>query len=101
MFFLRSFSPEPFGTGIYLLGSMLDHSCVPNCTIGFLGRDLVVTATENIPVGKLSSTAFISYVNTLESTKSRNKKLREQWYFTCECEQCKNVRYVDNYCMKA
>ena len=89
--FFRSFSPEPFGIGIYLLGSIFNHSCVPNCTVGFLGRDLVVTATEDILAGNLSSKAFISYVNTMDDTKTRNRKLNENWFFTCKCSLCSDL----------
>ena len=85
---LRQFVPEPFGIGIYLLGSILAHSCVPSCHVKFLGRDLFITAREEIPASKLSTMATISYVNTMSDTKTRKKGLMENWFLTCNCALC-------------
>jgi len=87
-----SFSPEPFGIGIYLLGSVFNHSCIPNCTVGFLGKDLVVTATKDIPDGELAKTAFISYVNIMDNTNTRNDNLKKNWFFSCSCGLCSDLR---------
>ena len=54
---LRYSSPEPFGTGVYLLASIFDHSCCPNCTVVFQGREITVMATEEIPEGNISDVA--------------------------------------------
>ena len=31
----RLINPEAFGTGVYLMPSIIDHSCTPNCTVVF------------------------------------------------------------------
>merc|ERR1711970_148312 len=77
----RYSSPETFGIGLYLLGAVLDHSCVPNCSVKFQGRDLVVTANKKITSDDLSSNIFISYVNTMEDTRTRNMEIKENWFF--------------------
>jgi len=84
----RSFSPEPFGTGLYLLGAMFDHSCEPNCSIWFSGREIDVIATKDIPIGNITKNAFISYVNIMDDTQTRNENLQSDWYFTCKCRLC-------------
>ena len=87
----RDFSPEPFGIGLYLLGSLMGHSCVPNCSVTFLGRDLLITAREEIPADQVPSMATISYVSTIKDTKTRNKELMENWFLTCNCSLCLDV----------
>ena len=44
---------------------------MPSCQVKFLGRDLFITAKEEIAVDKLSTMATISYVNTMMDTKTR------------------------------
>merc|ERR1712013_284447 len=78
--------------GVYLLASMFDHSCVPNCTVVFQGRELSVMATEEIPMGDIPRVAFISYVNTMDDTKTRQLQQRAIWYFSCACSMCQNTR---------
>ena len=89
--------PEPFGTGVYLLASVFDHSCTPNCTVVFLGREIVVMATAEIPAGDIAEVAFISYINTIDDTATRRLQQRAIWYFQCQCSLCANLRYV-NFC---
>ena len=74
------------------MGSVFDHSCIPNCTVGFLGKDLVVTATKDIPDGDVAKTAFISYVNTMDNTNTRNDNLKKNWFFSCSCGLCSDLR---------
>ena len=72
----RTSTPEHFGTGVYLVASLLNHSCVPNCTVVFQGRQLAVVATKAIPAGDIPSVAFITYVNSLDDTMTRQDQLR-------------------------
>ena len=88
----RYTSPEPFGTGVYLLASIFDHSCTPNCTVVFQGREITVMATEEIPEGEISDVAFISYINTIDDTATRQVQQRAIWYFSCACSLCANLR---------
>ena len=47
-----------------------------------------MVATKDIPVGPIPSVAFITYVNSLDDTVTRQQQLRETWHFTCDCTQC-------------
>jgi len=84
--------PEPFGTGVYLLASVFDHSCTPNCTVVFQGRKIIAMATEEIPEGDIPDVAFISYINTIDDTNTRRLQQRAIWYFQCQCSLCANQR---------
>ena len=49
-------------------------------------------ATEEIPEGEISDVAFISYINTIDDTATRQLQQRAIWYFSCGCSLCANVR---------
>jgi len=85
----RIFSPEPIGIGLYLLGSLLGHSCVPNCSVKFLGRDLFIVAKEAISGISL---ATISYINTMSDTRTRRSELMDNWSITCTCSLCLDTK---------
>ena len=74
---------------------MFDHSCQPNISFWFSGRDLTVQAIKNIPVGNLTKNAFVNYVNIMEDTKTRNGILKKKWYFICKCNLCSDDRLID------
>ena len=50
-------------------------------------------AIKEIPVGNLTKNAFISYVNLMDDTKTRNEYLQKHWYFTCSCPLCSDPKY--------
>ena len=58
----RTSTPEHFGTGIYLVASLLNHSCSPNCTVVFQGRQLSIVATKDVPSGIRSYLSLCHYV---------------------------------------
>ena len=78
-------SSEPFGIGLYLLASKFDHSCSPNCTIVFQGREISVMAEQELSETSVPS---ISYVNTMLDTLSRQSQLKQNWFFECQCSKC-------------
>ena len=78
---------KPIGIGLYLAASRLDHSCVPNATVIFLGRKLKVRCIE--PVDNFKDVR-IAYTNIIHDTETRRKDLKEQYYFHCQCFQCRD-----------
>uniref|UniRef100_T1IMZ4 MYND-type domain-containing protein n=1 Tax=Strigamia maritima TaxID=126957 RepID=T1IMZ4_STRMM len=81
---------KKLGKGLYLGASILDHSCQPNASFVFDGPTLLLTATEDIPQLDASN-VFISYVGTLASTKERQDRLKQIYYFDCTCIKCQDV----------
>lgn len=79
---------RPLGTGLYPVVSLINHSCVPNSVLMFEGRLAVVRAMQHIPKG---SEVLISYVEIAGSTLTRQKALKEQYFFTCTCSRCINL----------
>ncbi|GFS41780.1 hypothetical protein Acr_00g0076420 [Actinidia rufa] len=66
---------RPLGTGL----------CFPNSVLVFEGRVAVIRAVQRIPKG---TEVFISYIETAGSTTTRQKALREQYFFSCACPRC-------------
>lgn len=83
----RHIASEPFGIGLFLLASKFDHSCSPNCTVVFQGRELRVMVEKNIHEGE---SPRISYVNTMMDTLTRQRQLQQNWFFQCQCKLCSN-----------
>ena len=53
---------------------------------------MAVIATKEIPVGNLTKNAFISYINIMEDTKTRQEQLQKNWFFTCKCALCRDTK---------
>ncbi|XP_022880187.1 histone-lysine N-methyltransferase ASHR1 isoform X2 [Olea europaea var. sylvestris] len=106
---------RPLGTGLYPVISIINHSCLPNSVLVFEGRLAVVRAVQHIPKGaefvSINTLHFeeslilscqwlpkvsISYVETAGSTITRQKALREQYFFSCTCSRCLKMGQVDD-----
>lgn len=79
---------RPLGTGLYPVISIINHSCLPNSVLVFEGNMAVVRAVQPVP---RASEVLISYIETAGSTMTRQKTLKEQYYFTCTCPRCSNL----------
>lgn len=75
----------PIGIGLYLEGSVFDHSCEPNATVVFDGKKLIVRAIKELSEDE---TIYISYTSLHHPTAKRRAALREQYYFECGCSRC-------------
>jgi len=51
-----------------------------------------VMATEKLPEGEITSTASISYMNTMDDTKTRQTQQKTIWFFSCICSLCQNTK---------
>ncbi|XP_064458542.1 histone-lysine N-methyltransferase SMYD3-like isoform X2 [Ornithodoros turicata] len=75
------------GTGLYIGPSIFDHSCAPNAQAVFDGRKMILRAIRNIACDTLDDIR-ICYVDLLELQRERAAKLRQQYYFDCDCSRC-------------
>ncbi|XP_068204063.1 histone-lysine N-methyltransferase SMYD3-like isoform X2 [Palaemon carinicauda] len=75
------------GTGVYLAGSVFDHSCQPNAYVTFTGTKLICRSLVDWSVLDWNKVR-ISYVDTLLSAKDRISDLLHRYYFTCACNYC-------------
>ncbi len=78
----------PVGIGLYLEASVLDHSCLPNATIVFEGKTLLLRPVREIAADE---PIVIAYCNVLHPTERRRSDLKERYYFHCTCASCEAV----------
>lgn len=87
---------------------MLDHSCCPNANAVFEGRNLIIRSLQDIPSHSNCATTIsacpfsdsidlgqqvsISYIDVMEHSLVRQKKLLEQYYFLCTCQRCSGLQ---------
>lgn len=79
--------------GLFPRVSMLNHSCVPNCTKYFSFRhgeppQLVIRSGRLIPAGEALT---YSYVPLYQSTTARRSQLLHCYGFTCQCARCNRL----------
>lgn len=76
---------SPIGSAVYVAESMFDHSCSPNATPIFTGIHMEVRCikpiAENEPI-------TINYFDLIQPKYARQKILKEDYYFDCQCPRC-------------
>ncbi|XP_017057223.1 SET and MYND domain-containing protein 5 [Drosophila ficusphila] len=79
------------GSGLYLLQSKINHSCVPNaCSTFPYSNDIVVMkALTPIQQGDEICISYLDECMLERSRHSRHKVLRENYIFVCQCPKCR------------
>lgn len=80
------------GSALYIAESVFDHSCTPNAAPVFNGMYLEIRSIKEINEEEPIS---INYVDLKDNRESRQKRLREQFYFVCQCTRCRCTRDFD------
>uniref|UniRef100_A0A3Q1HYZ6 [histone H3]-lysine(4) N-trimethyltransferase n=1 Tax=Anabas testudineus TaxID=64144 RepID=A0A3Q1HYZ6_ANATE len=75
------------GTAIYPDVALINHSCLPSVIVTYNGTSAEVRAVQDMKPG---DEVLISYIDLLYPTDDRNNRLRETYYFTCDCKECKS-----------
>lgn len=78
------------GSGLYSQQSKINHSCQPNCEIVFPQSNhvLQVVALRDIAAGEEVTISYLDECMLSRSRHSRQKVLKENYIFVCECEKC-------------
>eukprot|EP01083_Nonionella_stella_P084125 232798_1 len=87
------------GETVYLVTSLLQHSCLPNCDLDTRERTLTdmvmgdqdVTADEYIPKGRPLSITYLGD-DEFDSPRDRRMTLKDGWGFDCRCRKCGDVQ---------
>ncbi|KAM9339449.1 N-lysine methyltransferase SMYD2-B-like [Symphorus nematophorus] len=75
------------GTAVYPDVALINHSCLPSVIVTYNGTSADVRAVQDMKPG---DEVLISYIDLLYPTDDRNNRLRESYYFTCDCQECKS-----------
>ncbi|XP_065864007.1 histone-lysine N-methyltransferase ASHR2 [Euphorbia lathyris] len=79
--------------GIYPKASLFNHDCLPNaCRFDYVDNaldhntDVVIRMIHDVPQGR---EICLSYFPVNENYSNRQKRLLEDYGFTCDCDRCK------------
>ncbi|XP_054617718.1 N-lysine methyltransferase SMYD2-like isoform X2 [Dunckerocampus dactyliophorus] len=75
------------GTAVYPDVALINHSCLPSVIVTYDRTRAEVRAVKDMKPG---DEVLISYIDLLYPTDDRNNRLRESYYFTCDCQECKS-----------
>ncbi|KAM4633885.1 N-lysine methyltransferase SMYD2-B [Polymixia lowei] len=84
------------GTAVYPDVALINHSCLPSVIVTYKGTVAEVRAVQHMKPG---DEVLISYIDLLYPTDDRNSRLRDSYYFTCDCKECK-TKSKDNLKLK-
>ncbi|XP_078012441.1 N-lysine methyltransferase SMYD2 isoform X4 [Phascolarctos cinereus] len=73
------------GSAIFPDVALMNHSCCPNVIVTYKGTLAEVRAVQEINPG---DEVFTSYIDLLYPTEDRNDRLKDSYFFTCECREC-------------
>ncbi|XP_048841092.1 N-lysine methyltransferase SMYD2-like isoform X1 [Brienomyrus brachyistius] len=73
------------GSALFPDVALMNHSCCPNAIVTYSGTVAMVRAVANIHPGE---EIFTSYIDLLYPTEDRIERLRDAYYFTCDCKEC-------------
>ncbi|KAM5295157.1 N-lysine methyltransferase SMYD2 isoform 1-T1 [Glossophaga mutica] len=105
------------GSAIFPDVALMNHSCCPNVIVTYKGTLAEVRAVQAISPGEEGTTTgvrrathrkgteradpqpiatstlwapqvFTSYIDLLYPTEDRNDRLKDSYFFTCECQEC-------------
>uniref|UniRef100_A0A8C9S474 Protein-lysine N-trimethyltransferase SMYD5 n=1 Tax=Scleropages formosus TaxID=113540 RepID=A0A8C9S474_SCLFO len=78
------------GSGLFLLQSSCNHSCVPNAEASFPENNFLLhlTALSDISPGEEICISYLDCCQRDRSRHSRLKILRENYLFVCSCPKC-------------
>ncbi|GAB0187399.1 N-lysine methyltransferase SMYD2 [Grus japonensis] len=65
--------------------ALMNHSCCPNVIVTYKGTLAEVRAVKEIEPGE---EVFTSYIDLLYPTEDRNDRLRDSYFFDCDCREC-------------
>ncbi|KAI0175587.1 hypothetical protein GGR52DRAFT_319014 [Hypoxylon sp. FL1284] len=78
--------------------AMINHSCVPNADVKFVGRRAVLYAYGAIKEGEEIT---ISYIETTGPRSYRQSALKERYHFDCACPRCVDDLDVYEVCQRS
>ncbi|KAI4880549.1 hypothetical protein NFI96_034154, partial [Prochilodus magdalenae] len=74
------------GSAVFPDVALMNHSCCPNAIVTYRGTSAEVRAVQDIVKGE---EIYTSYIDLLYPTEDRIERLRDSYYFSCNCKECK------------
>ena len=83
-------------TAIYPSVSLLNHSCVPMIVNNFSGKVLTVRSTRAVSEGEEITNCYGPH-HRRHPYSDRQRMLRQQYYFRCQCSACSDPADRQNF----
>lgn len=75
------------GAGVYPMGAMLNHSCVPNCYLSYEPSTHAQVIRTAVPV-RAGQELTHPYVDVATTVHDRQESLAQDYFFVCRCPRC-------------
>ncbi|KAI1660207.1 hypothetical protein F4813DRAFT_351298 [Daldinia decipiens] len=85
------------GTYLNPVLAMINHSCVPNAFVQFIGRKAILHAFREIKEGEEIE---ISYIECTLHRSHRQEALQTRYHFKCLCPRCKDDLDIYQVCQQ-
>uniref|UniRef100_A0A673N7Q7 [histone H3]-lysine(4) N-trimethyltransferase n=1 Tax=Sinocyclocheilus rhinocerous TaxID=307959 RepID=A0A673N7Q7_9TELE len=73
------------GSAVFPDVALMNHSCSPNVIVTYKGTVAEVRAVQDISP---EEEIFNSYIDLLYPTEDRIERLKDSYFFTCDCKEC-------------
>ncbi|XP_066554114.1 N-lysine methyltransferase SMYD2-A [Amia ocellicauda] len=73
------------GSAVFPDVALMNHSCCPNVIVTYKGTVAEIRAVQEIGPG---DEVFTSYIDLLYPSEDRNDRLRDSYFFNCDCKEC-------------
>ena len=87
---------ETQGSGVWILPSYFNHSCVNNLTKVFHGDVMLIYAKRDMKAGEELTLAYFDFEPNYEARLLKLKK----YAFECKCERCVLDKYGTDVALK-
>ncbi|CAN0542859.1 unnamed protein product, partial [Ectocarpus sp. 12 AP-2014] len=85
---VRPLKHATVAVGLYLVASMINHSCCPNALASFHGGEMRVVATRAIERGEPVTISYGPLASKVGKPTRRQAYLSRAYFFRCECIAC-------------
>lgn len=92
---IENIQEKPIGIGLYPTISLLNHACQPNIISIFHRNKFVARASASLECGTEINYCYGPSFSRM-SKKDRQKRLKDQYFFTCNCDCCANDKENHN-----
>jgi len=88
-------SKTKYGIGVFLIASVINHSCNPNSIYKIVGNKISIISTRKINKDEEITISYI-FGSQIMPFEYRRKLLHNSYMFNCQCDIC-NIHRLDHF----
>jgi len=86
-------------SGVWIIPSYINHSCIGNCRRSFIGDMQIIRSTCDMPANTELFFPYL-YCHTQNTSYEDIQKALQGWKFTCSCDLCEYTKNADRKLVK-